>query len=62
MIGLFCADLWKKQLREAFSISDIFVMPSKPETFGLVYVEALSQGLPILYAKGEGFDGYFDEE
>lgn len=51
----------KKQLREAFSISDIFVMPSKPETFGLVYVEALSQGLPILYAKGEGFDGYFDE-
>ena len=41
--------------------SDIFVMPSKPETFGLVYVEALSQNLPIVYTKGEGFDGFFPE-
>ena len=34
-------------------------MPSTSETFGLVYVEALSQGLPIIYAKGQGFDGYY---
>ena len=34
-------------------------MPSLTETFGLVYVEALSQGLPILYTKGEGVDGFF---
>ena len=31
------------------------------ETFGLVYVEALTQGLPILYSEGEGVDGFFDE-
>ena len=36
-------------------------MPSAPESFGLVYVEALSQGLPIIYTKGEGFDGYYEE-
>lgn len=49
----------KKELRQIFSKSDIFVMPSTSETFGLVYVEALSQGLPIIYAKGQGFDGYY---
>jgi glycosyltransferase involved in cell wall biosynthesis len=36
-------------------------MPSVRETFGLVYIEALSQGLPIIYSKGEAVDGYFDE-
>lgn len=39
--------------------NDIFVMPSVKESFGLVYAEALSQGLPIIYSSGEGFDGHF---
>ena len=46
-----------KQLRDF----DLFIMPSHHETFGLVYVEALSQGLPIIYTKGQGFDGIFEE-
>ena len=41
--------------------SDIFVMPSHHETFGLVYGEAMSQGLPVIYTKGQGFDGQFDD-
>ena len=41
--------------------ADIFVMPSHTETFGLAYVEAMSQGLPVLYTAGQGFDGQFDE-
>lgn len=41
--------------------ANAFVMVSKPETFGLVYVEALSQHLPIIYAQGQGFDGYFSD-
>ena len=41
--------------------ANAFIMVSKPETFGLVYVEALSQHLPIIYAKGQGFDGYFPD-
>jgi glycosyltransferase involved in cell wall biosynthesis len=36
------------------------VMPSKRESFGLVFVEALFAGLPIIYPKGAGVDGYFD--
>ena len=40
---------------------DIFVMPSKSETFGMVYVEAMARGLPIVYTKGQGIDGYFPD-
>ncbi|MBB1536945.1 MAG: glycosyltransferase, partial [Bacteroidia bacterium] len=39
----------------------IFALASLKETFGLVYVEALTQGLPILYSEGEGIDGLFDD-
>ena len=51
----------KEELIDKYRESDLFVMPSKPETFGLVYVEALTQGLPIIYGKGQGFDGFFEE-
>ena len=36
-------------------------MPSITETFGLVYPEAMSQGLPVIYTRGQGFDGQFKE-
>jgi glycosyltransferase involved in cell wall biosynthesis len=35
------------------------VLPSFPESFGLVYLEALLQGVPIMCARGAGFDGFF---
>ena len=37
-------------------------MPSHCETFGLVYVEAMSQGLNTLCTKGEGIDGVFNKK
>lgn len=40
---------------------NMLVVPSKTETFGLVYAEALSQGLPIIYTRNQGFDGNFPE-
>ena len=51
----------KESLIEYYRQSDIFVMPSHQETFGLVYAEAMSQGLPVLYTKGQGFDGQFED-
>ena len=51
----------KEKLMEVYRSSDVFVMPSFTESFGLVYVEAMSQGLPVIYSKGQGFDGQFSE-
>src|SRR5690606_11180955 len=50
------------KLKEHFENADIFAMPSKAETFGLVYVEAMLQGLPILYTANEGIDGFYQEK
>lgn len=51
----------KEELIDYYRASDVFVLPSVRETFGLVYAEAITQGLPILYSAGQGFDGQFDE-
>lgn len=53
--------LGKDEMVRLYQDSDIFVMPSHTETFGLVYAEAMSQGLPVIYTKGQGFDGQFPE-
>ena len=50
-----------KELIQLFRENDIFIMPSFSETFGLVYPEAMSQGLPVIYTKGQGFDGQYKE-
>ena len=51
----------KEELLKIYRENDIFVMPSITETFGLVYAEAMSQGLPVIYTRGQGFDGQFEE-
>lgn len=51
----------QNELIDIYRQNDIFIMPSKNESFGLVYAEAMSQGLPVIYTKNEGFDGQFSE-
>lgn len=50
----------KQELIQKMRQSAMFAMPSWTETFGLVYVEALTQGLPVVYSKNDGIDGFFD--
>lgn len=52
----------KEELKNLLRENDIFILPSSNETFGLVYLEALSQGLSIIYKKDDGIDGYIDEK
>ena len=42
-------------MKDLFSGVDMLIMPSKSEGFGLVAVEALSAGLPILVGSNSGF-------
>lgn len=51
----------KEILIDYYRSSDIFVMPSIHETFGLVYAEAISQGMPVIYTKAQGFDRQFPD-
>lgn len=52
----------KEEMVDFYREMDIFAMLSYPETFGLVYVEAMSQGLPVIYTQGEGFDNFFPDK
>jgi glycosyltransferase involved in cell wall biosynthesis len=36
-----------EELAEAYAAADVFVFPSKTDTFGLVLLEALASGLPV---------------
>lgn len=49
----------KMQLLKCMRIHNVFIMVSHSETFGLVYIEALSQSLPIIFTKNQGIDGCF---
>lgn len=51
-----------EDMARIYSESDIFVLPSKRETFGMVYLEALFSGVPVLQTCGVGLDGYFRGE
>jgi glycosyltransferase involved in cell wall biosynthesis len=51
----------KEKLLEIYRQCDVLVVPSFRESFGLIYVEALTQGLPVVYTKGQGFDGNFED-
>ena len=48
-----------QEMADIYRRMDLFALLSYPETFGLVYAEAMSQGLPVIYTQGQGFDGYF---
>jgi L-malate glycosyltransferase len=52
----------REKLRQIYQEHDIFIMPSYRETFGIVYIEAISQGVPIIYTEKQGVDGYFSED
>ena len=45
---IFHGRLDGEELVDAFDVADYFVFPSRTDTFGMVSVEALSRGLPVI--------------
>ena len=45
-----------EDVEEYFSASDIFVLPSRFESFGVVYAEAMLHRLPIVACRGAGIE------
>ncbi|MGH9600403.1 MAG: glycosyltransferase family 4 protein [Terracidiphilus sp.] len=42
------------ELAEAFASSDVFLMPSRTETLGLVVLESMASGVPVVAARAGG--------
>lgn len=58
----FLGSLPHPQAIEEMAKCDVFVMPSWDEAFGVVYLEALSQGKPVIGTKGEGIAPLLNRE
>lgn len=58
----FLGEINQFNVMEYIAISDIFSLPSWQETFGLVYLEAMANEIPVIGCIGQGFDGIIRHE
>ncbi|CAN4106123.1 unnamed protein product [Withania somnifera] len=54
MPAVFTGMLLGEELSQAYASGDVFLMPSESETLGLVVLEAMSSGLPVVAARAGG--------
>ncbi|WP_416392032.1 glycosyltransferase family 4 protein [Alloalcanivorax xenomutans] len=47
----------KNHLLKIYRRSAFLIVPSYQETFGMVYIEAISQGCSVIYSEGQAVDG-----
>lgn len=58
----FLGRLSHEKVLEEMQKSDIFILPSINETFGMVYLEAMASGCITVCTKNEGIDGIIKDE
>jgi len=52
----FVGLLSHRETVESMSSADVFSLPSWDEAFGVVYIEAMAQGKPVIACRGEGIE------
>ena len=57
----FTGPFVRSEFAEALNHSDVFVLASRSETFGIVYAEALAAGVPVIATKCGGPEDFIDE-
>jgi len=54
----FLGEIEYEEVQRKLNDADVFVLVSRNETFGLVYIEAMSKGCITIGSLGEGIDGF----
>lgn len=54
---IFLGQISRENVIAKMRESDVFILPSEKETFGMVYLEALASGCITVCSKGDGIDG-----
>lgn len=62
MPAVFTGMLGGEELSQAYASGDVFVMPSESETLGLVVLEAMSSGIPVVGARAGGIPDIIPED
>lgn len=57
---LFTGKIPRDEIIRYYDESDVFIMISRGEVFGLVYLEAMSRGCITIAGKGEGMEGIIE--
>lgn len=62
MPAVFTGMLQGEELSQAYASGDVFAMPSESETLGLVVLEAMSSGIPVVAARAGGIPDIIPED
>jgi len=57
----FCGRLGGEKLVSAYQSADVLIMPSRQESFGMVLIEAMACGIPVVASAVEGIPDVVDD-